>query len=254
MSGSWDAPLELSYQYADEDDPEPPQFVDPPYRHLPEDFDPDELLGIVHAYAGQVALADMCLGMLLNALDGQPLANETLFIATSPRGYPLGEHRRVGPCDHSLYGELLHVPQLVRFPRREFALERTQAILQPNDVYSLVRDAYGFSNDAYRGSSQLLQELRGEQLLAPRAAYAFESQQRAIRTPAWFLRESLSDNSRHFELFAKPDDRCEANEVSSRCGEVVELLAAQLDEFQQMAATGQPNEAPLAEPLCDVWR
>jgi arylsulfatase A-like enzyme len=254
MGGPWDAPLELRYQFADEDDPEPPRFVDPPERHLPESFDPDELLGIVHAYAGQVALADMCLGMLLNALEASSQASETMFIVASSRGYPLGEHRRVGPCDQALYGELLHVPLLVRFPRREFALQRAQTILQPNEIHSLVREVCGSGEDSDARPSQLWQELRGEQPPAPRTAYAFAAQQRAVRTSAWFLRELQSDNGRHYELFAKPDDRWEANEVSSRCGEIVELLAAQLDAFQQMAATGQANEVPLAETLYDVWR
>src|SRR5581483_4870224 len=63
MTGPWDAPLELRYQFADEEDPDPPSFVQPPNLLLPQGFDPDQLLGFVHAYAGQVALADMCLGM-----------------------------------------------------------------------------------------------------------------------------------------------------------------------------------------------
>ena len=75
--------------------------------------------------AGQVALADMCLGMLLDCLDEHRLRGETLFVATSPRGYPLGEHRRVGPCDEPLYGELLHVPLLIRFPGSKHALVRS---------------------------------------------------------------------------------------------------------------------------------
>src|SRR5205085_8612405 len=66
MSGPWDAPLALRYQFADEDDPDPPNFVEPPNLLLPGDFDPDQLLGFVHSYAGQVVLADMCLGLLLD--------------------------------------------------------------------------------------------------------------------------------------------------------------------------------------------
>ena len=99
MSGAWDAPLALRYQFADEDDPDPPDFFEPPNVLLPENFDPDQLLGFVQAYAGQVALADMCLGLLLDAIDQYAARNQTLLIVTSPRGYPLGEHRRVGPCD-----------------------------------------------------------------------------------------------------------------------------------------------------------
>ena len=36
----------------------------------------------------------------------------------SPRGFPLGEHWRVGPCDDALFGELVHVPWMMQFPRK----------------------------------------------------------------------------------------------------------------------------------------
>src|SRR5262249_23150401 len=54
MAGDWDAPLAFRNQFAEEEDPTPPDFVVPPNRRLQESFDPDELLGIAHAYAGQV--------------------------------------------------------------------------------------------------------------------------------------------------------------------------------------------------------
>jgi len=247
MTGPWDAPLELRYQFADEEDPDPPSFVQPPNLLLPQGFDPDQLLGFVHAYAGQVALADMCLGMLLDCLADHSLASETTLIVTSPRGYPLGEHRRIGPCDEALYGELLHVPLMVQFPDYAHALTRTGRIMQPGDVYSLLANAQ---------TSSLVRELTGsEPTTAHNLACATGPDQRAIRTPAWFLRESPGEEGPRRELFAKPDDRWEANEVSSRCGDVVELLAAELDRFEAVAREGRLSEIPpLAELLCDVWR
>ena len=87
------------------------------------------------------------------------------------------------------------------------------------------------------------------------AAYAIGLSQRAIRTPAWFLRESTQDGETTHELFAKPDDRWEANEISSLCSGVVEMLAAELDRFAAAATSGQLAESPpLAEVLCDTWR
>ncbi len=253
MSGPWDAPSELRYQFADDEDPQPPSFVQPPEMLLNENFDPDELLGFVHAYAGQVALVDMCLGMLLDAMDEHPLAAETLLVVTSPRGYPLGEHRRVGTCDEALFGELLHVPLFIRFPGGEQALARSQRIVQPGDVFSLIAEGCGWRADG--STSKVLNELAGEGATSPGLACALGRGQRAIRTPAWFLRESKRDGQRQYELFAKPDDRWEANEVSSRCGEVVELLAGELDRFEAAAREGRLAEsAPLAEILCDVWR
>jgi hypothetical protein len=220
---------------------------------LEENFDPDSLLGVVHAYAGQVALADMCLGLLLDAIDEHPLSRENLLVVTSPRGYPLGEHLRIGPCDEALYGELLHVPLLLRFPRCEHALVRSPRITQPHELCSVVAEMCGWQSNGMASSP--LRELCGETIARPNVACALGRQQRAIRTPAWFLRELQVDESVLYELFAKPDDRWEANEVSSRCGDVVELLAAELDRFESAAARSTLSESPpLAELLYDIWR
>lgn len=244
MTGAWDAPLELRNHFADEDDPDPPAFVTPPERLLDAGFDPDEVLGLVQAYAGQVALVDLCLGMLLDALDSHPRADETLLIVASPRGYPLGEHRRVGPCDEALYGELLHVPLLVQLPSRSQALTRSHRIIQPRHLFDLLS-----------GDSPKVLEHWMDPRAPAQAAYAMGPAQRAIRTPAWFLRESQHDGQSQYELFAKPDDRWEANEIASRCTDVVEMLASELDRFAAAAASGQfAQSPPLAELLCDTWR
>ncbi|HEY2411002.1 MAG TPA: sulfatase-like hydrolase/transferase [Pirellulaceae bacterium] len=245
MSGPWDAPLELREQFADEDDPVPPPFVAPPEKMLEAGFDPDELLGFTQAYAGQVALADVGLGLLMESLDSHSLADETLFIVTSPRGYPLGEHQRVGPCDNALYGELLHVPLLIQFPGGQSRMTRNQQIVQPHRALDILRH-----DDDAKFMEQIVNP-RPE----PQSAFAVGDRQRAIRTPAWFLREKQVEGEPVHELFAKPDDRFEANEISSRCGDVVELLAAELDRFAAAAEEGKaPESPPLAEVLYDTWR
>jgi len=213
------------------------------------------LLGYVHAYAGQVALADMCLGMLLAALDVHPRGNRALLAVTSPRGYPLGEHGRVGPCDEAMYGELLHVPLIVRFPERVHALARSRRIVQPHELYSLVAQTCDWQLSGSAQSGSLLAEIRGDEPPQPRIACSIGSGQRAIRTPAWFLREAKTDGPPRYELFAKPDDRWEANEVSSRCSEAVELLAVELERFEAAARNGELAQSPpLAEELCELWR
>jgi arylsulfatase A-like enzyme len=247
MDGPWDAPLEMRNHFADADDPPPPKFARPPQQLLPEGFDPDELLGFTHAYAGQVALADECLGLLLAALDEQSERDETLLIVTSPRGYPLGEHRRVGPVDEALYAELLQVPLLVRFPGGSGGLARSQHLIQPQSLFATIIGA-----PAGRDLSRLIS---GERLDCADCAVSTGIGQRAIRTPAWFLRQFEDDSGARHELFAKPDDRFEINEIASRCGEAVELLAARLNEFEAAARADRLAELPpLAELLADVWR
>ncbi|MBW8885706.1 MAG: hypothetical protein JF612_13225, partial [Planctomycetia bacterium] len=213
MTGPWDAPLELRYQFADEEDPDPPTFTDPPNVLLPEDFDPDELLGFVHAYAGQVSLTDMCLGMLLECIDGHPLKHET-----------------------------------------SHALTRCGQVIQPSEVYSLVGAECGWQSRGGKQMSTLLREFQDGAAVG-NVACAVGPGQRAIRTPAWFMRELETSDGPRRELFAKPDDRWEANEVASRCGDTADVLAGELDRFEDAAREGHLSEsAPLAELLYEIWR
>jgi arylsulfatase A-like enzyme len=256
MAGPWDAPGEFRERLADPEDPAPPSFVLPPERRLGRDYDPDEVLGAVQAYGSQVQLLDECLGVLLDALDQRPDQSELLTAVTSPRGYPLGEHGRIGACDEALYSELTQVPLVVRFPRGEGRLMRTQRLVQNCDLARAIVEACGWGEwDSGGFAISLLGMVQGREMTARDIAVATAPNQRLIRTPAWQLRDVREGEDVLRELFTKPDDRWEANEVSSRAGDVAALLAAELDRFEDAARTGRLAElAPPAETLLDVWR
>ena len=71
----------------------------------------------------------------------------------------------------------------------------------------------------------------------------------ALRTPAWLL---VRRHDGRRELYAKPDDRWEANEVANRCPEAVEQLDAALDEFQRVTQSSHPAQlSPLSTLLLE---
>jgi len=249
MQGRWDAPVEFRNQFADEDDPTPPGFTQPPNRLLEAGFDPDEVLGISHAYAGQVSLLDQCVGALNDALVSSRIHEETLLIFTSPRGFPLGEHLCIGAGDHALYGEMLHVPWFVRFPDRQGATTRPQTFVQPPDLYTTLLDWFQVEQtSAYTSGGSLLPVSQDSQLVLHDRACSTFDRQRAIRTPSWFLRQTDSQN----ELFAKPDDRWEMNEVSDRCAKVVQQMNQAYELYQAAAnANDFSKVSPLPELLVD---
>ena len=222
MTGLWDAPYEFREQYADEEDPPPPDFVKPPERLLARDYDPDELLGIQQAYVGQTSAFDACLGALVAALDDSAFAQDTLLVLLGTRGFPLGEHLRVGFCDAALYNELTHVPLIVRSADRVRALERSQSLVTQADLLALLQGKPLPSRDHLRFHS-------------PHNC--------AIRTPAWYLRESNGREHPHHELYAKPGDRYEVNNVADRCPEIVAQLA------EVLATSPGEITQPLSEAL-----
>lgn len=245
MNGPWDAPLEFRQQFADEDDPQPSESVEPPEQMLAKNYDPDQLLQIAHAYAGQVAVVDLGLQAFLSGLDEWPHRDSTLLAVTSPRGYPLGEHLRVGTCDEALYGELLHIPLCVRFPKDEGALQRTQDLIQSADLFATIADGAGWTSAAEIHSQSLLRIVRGEETARRELLIAAHGPQQLIRTPAWQLRIEKTDDEDRRELYAKPDDRWECNDVASRAPDIIVQL---LEQAQTPAATDLP------EALTSPWR
>lgn len=248
LQGLWDAPPAFRNQFAEEEDPLPPAFVVPPQKRLVKPFDPDELLGVTHAYAGQVALLDLCLGVLLDALAACDDADRPLLIVTSPRGYPLGEHGLLGHGDDSLHGESLNVPCLIRFPDQAHAAQRARELIQPPDLFATLLDWVQALPGGDRSWGQsLLPLIRGQWQPARDRAAAIVGKHQAIRTPTWSLLRH-PDGSR--ELFAKPDDRWEVNEISQRCEQVANALEQALNQFQQTVQAGRPADlAPLPELL-----
>lgn len=234
MNAAWDAPFEFRNAFADEDDPTPPEIVDPPSRLLAGDSDPDEVLGLMHAYAGQMTLFDICLGALLDTIDEQA-QSETLFVLTSPRGFPLGEHQRVGAWDSSLYNESLSVPLMLRVPETFLDAQRSSVLVQPPDLFDTLLGWFEASAETSgRFGTDLIQLAQTNSNDKRERVCSVSPTERALRTPAWFLRQCENET----ELFVKPDDRWEMNNVFQRCRSVADQMLATLDEFQKWAESG----------------
>ena len=68
-------------------------------------------------YDGEVAFADQCVGQIVERLRDSGILDDTVVIVTSDHGENLGEHGRI---DHhlSMYETTLHIPLVIRYPRR----------------------------------------------------------------------------------------------------------------------------------------
>jgi arylsulfatase A-like enzyme len=262
LGRAWDAPLECRNQYADPDEPLPPDLVVPPRLLLATDYDPDELLGYSQAYAGQVSALDECLGGLLDWIAEQPWSASTLLAVAGARGLALGEHRRVGCWDEALGGELLHVPWFARLPDGTGRAARSQALVQPGDLALTLAEWWQLPQPAPGGplARSLLPLVRDEvAAVRDRICIVGASGQRAIRTPGWFLRWAGSvpvpgdDPAASHWLYTKPDDRFEMNDVADRCPDIAEALQRGWDELVEAARTGSggPPAALPAELLAD---
>ncbi len=235
MSGPWDAPFDFRERFVDEDDPDPSDTVTPPCEGWQEERDPDKVQGLVHAYAGQVMLADMCLDIFLQALADHPAAANCLTVFASPRGFPLGEHGRLGAGEEALFGESLNLPLILRWPDGRGALCRSHSLVQPADLCATLAGWFGHEGPLPDGARDLAGIFTDQQWQDRLLACAIAKNERAIRTPVWFMR--LTDEG-NCNLFVKPDDAWEANEASDRCQFAIEPLTAAIDQFARAVIEG----------------
>ena len=228
--GPWDAPLALRQQVLDEEDPPPAEFVEPPACLAVDDH--DALLLVRAAYAAQAAVLDECIDALVAALSELGLDQETLVVLVGTRGFALGEHGHVGGECRSLYSELLHVPCLVRQPEGAAPPPRSSRLAQPGDLHSLLCEWFGLHEGGVVAEPRhwMLSNDDGATTEPQAVRASGDRGEQALRTHAWMLRRQrgVAGSPDQVELYAKPDDRWEANEVADRCADVVDELLAEL--------------------------
>lgn len=215
MYGSWDAPAELYEDLLSEDDPEVEGDVAPATgsHDDPQSNDSCESrFAAACRYAAQVRTLDACLGGLLAAmplLSDRQGVDPTVVIAGA-RGYPLGEHGQIGSVDPRLFAEQQHVPLLARAPASgAFAHSHT-----PVGLCEQLAAIVAGERSGREPPSPLI-------LDAPDHA-------RGLRTTDWYLRVPHGED--RAELYVKPDDRWDHNDVAKLCVEETEGLLAQLEE------------------------
>ena len=246
----WDAPYRYRTRYVEEGDPEPSESDQPVETVLPTDYDPDDLLTTTWSYAANVAILDECIAAMMEYLEELNLINDTAIVLTSPRSYPLGEHRRVGPCDGASYEESVHVPLLIRMPDGTGAASRSHGLVTPLDLFETLSEIAAMNGNQTHEppglGESLMPILRQEKEATQRdrVLLGLPNGDRAIRTRLWHMRLTNPP-----ELYVKPDDRWEANNVADRLWEETESLQSLAEQDAKAIETSTPLE-PLPEILC----
>ena len=201
LTGTWDAPLWMREQLVDESEPSPPDFVEPPVADFRGgDCDPDQLWGLECAHAAQVGLIDTMLDFVFGDLGLLDDDCELAWAITSTRAYPLGQHGIVGHEPATAYGEMTQVPLLARAPGDERAPVRDWNLYYPAAIADWICAWLQLPVESSQRGSNVLLTTSGDAT--------------AVRTRRWLMIESQGDRR---ELFAKPDDVWEANEIADLC-------------------------------------
>ncbi|WP_435016609.1 sulfatase family protein [Tundrisphaera sp. TA3] len=231
-------------------------LIDVPAGAVGDVIDEEELLRLRRTYAGAVTFLDKQLGVLFEALKARGRFDDTLIVFTSDQGEPLGEHGYVRRFRPWLYEELIHTPLIVRMPGGEFGGSRQPALVQTVDLLPTVLSALGLPPDEKAHGRDLLPLIRGEVArVRDYACLGMDVEEFAIRTPHWHLIVPIEvdpdDPPRPPELYRKPEDRWDQNDVSAENPEVAEHLELTLRRFADAVGRDAIDEVP---PLRDIAR
>jgi arylsulfatase A-like enzyme len=271
MYGPWDAPREFQRSLLEEGDPPPVEAIEPPDFRVTDRDDPDTAFRYACAYAAQAIILDTCWDGLMEAVAAAGSERDWLIMLIGVRGFPLGEHDQVGGIDQRLYAEQLHVPWLIRFPDGRARLTRSARLVTHVDLlptlamYKEASSGHPAGATATGSSPPCVstQSMDGMSLLpiaqgstAPRRdglISAAPAGNRALRTDCWSYRQGAPSDSimgGGEELFVRPDDRWEANDVATRCRDVAKGLDQVIDELcRQIAKDGPMPACELADEL-----
>lgn len=212
MTGPWDAPQRLVVAGVEEDDPLPEFSVTPASGPFNAASDQDAMFKAACRYGAQVAVLDACLEGWLDVFDSVAKQAPLHLIVLGTGGYALGEHGMIGRTEAGPYSESRHVPLLHRAPVSRLSHRfGTTPLSVAAGVRSLLEEHPGGSETALATAATAAVELAGESSTA-------------VATSEWMLVASDEKD----ELYAKPDDRWEANDVASLEPGVVEDLRSHL--------------------------
>jgi arylsulfatase A-like enzyme len=208
-----------------------PPWSDPP-TGLFDNSDADAREWLHTSFAAVVTTLDAELGHLFDQLRSRGLDQSAAWLVTSDFGFPLGEHGQIGLHRPWLHEELVHLPLILRFPGAEEACRRVAGFTQPPDLAPTLLSQFGVAG---ADGHNLLPLARGQaESVRPHAITDLElgsAAERAIRTDEWayLLPVRVPDGeTREPQLFQKPDDRWEVNDLRVRNIERADELEAEL--------------------------
>jgi arylsulfatase A-like enzyme len=125
------------------------------------DMDPRDLDHIVALYDGEIAYTDSFLGKLFDELRRLDLWDNTMIVLTSDHGDEFFEHGNKGHRN-TLYGELLNVPLIVKFPQSERGGQRDSRLVGIVDIAPTLLDVAGLPPLAQTSGHSLVTLLDGD--------------------------------------------------------------------------------------------
>ncbi|MGE3182923.1 MAG: sulfatase-like hydrolase/transferase, partial [Phycisphaerae bacterium] len=191
-------------------------------------------------YGGYVTYLDRELGRIIDAVDQLPEDKPLLIIVAAARGEALDDVTALDADGKQLADDIVHTPLFVWdvSPSRSDIGSRRQALVQTDDLVPTIAEWFGITNEKPSGNGQsLLPLVRNEKLELRSEIVLSAPGATAIRTREYYLvhsespkpvNEPMLADAPAAQLFLKPEDIWEVNDVAGQSPGLVESLLDRL--------------------------
>jgi arylsulfatase A-like enzyme len=206
-----------------------------------------------HSYAAAVTAFDEQIGVISESIKAHLSGDSVLLIVTAGWGFPLGEHGFVGPGLPQLHEESVHIPLILRFPGAAHAGRRISAFSLNIDLLPTIFDAFSLQVPSQvQGRSLLPLVNRTATALRPYAVCQLGSSG-LLRTAEWAcLRWQNGEFGPAAQLFRKPNDRWEVNDLRQHYLPWAEYLEQTLKTLETLTQSAESLEFPPLRDYTDI--
>ncbi len=182
-----------------------------------------------HAYYAAVSYSDALVGKVLEALEEEGLADNTIIVVWGDHGWHLGDHRVWGK--HTTFEMAVRSPLMIKVPGMAARKIGNELPVSSIDLYPTLMELTGIPTD-FPLDGQSLVPLMKSGRDAQRAAMAFSYFRNGIsmRTDRYRLTRYFREAEPTLELFDHQNDPMETVNIAGEFPEIVAALLPQLEK------------------------
>ncbi len=187
-------------------------------------------------YDGAIAYMDACIARIFTQLENLGILDDTIVVINGDHGETLDDHE----CwfdHHGMYDVTLHVPLIIRFPKKVPAGRRVTGYNQHKDLVPTLLELAGINTSAKFDGESLMKLVRGEVPSFESEFYITECtwmRKHGWRTPQWKLMIALEPDF-HFkprvELYNLVEDPHEDRNLAAAHPDVVKTLTKRMNAW-----------------------
>ncbi len=191
---------------------------------------------MIAQYDGAVAYMDACIQRIFTQLEQMRILDETIVVINADHGETLYDHE----CwfdHHGLYDVTLHVPLIIRYPKKVPAGRRVSGYNQHKDLVPTILELADIRTSTKFDGRSLVPMIKGKEASHESEFYITECtwmRKHGWRTPQWKLIVALEPDF-HFkpevELYNLIEDPGENDNVAAKHPDVVKTLRARMDRW-----------------------